>query len=80
MPADGGTTRWHADGGADVAFEAIGRVATMAQLPDLIRPGARAVFVGLPPEGQKVEIDALLLAYDGEDHHRLELRRARAGT
>lgn len=54
------------DGGADVAFEAIGRVATMAQLPDLIRPGARAVFVGLPPEGQKVEIDGLLLAYDGK--------------
>ena len=54
------------DGGADVAFEAIGRVATMQQLPELIRPGGRAVFVGLPPEGQKVEIDALLLAYEGK--------------
>ncbi|GAB2568945.1 alcohol dehydrogenase catalytic domain-containing protein [Leucobacter ruminantium] len=54
------------DGGADVAFEAIGRVQTMAQLPSLIRPGGRAVFVGLPPEGQKVEIDGLLLAYEGK--------------
>ncbi|WP_053353964.1 alcohol dehydrogenase catalytic domain-containing protein [Leucobacter musarum] len=54
------------DGGADVAFEAIGRVQTMQQLPGLIRPGGRAVFVGLPPEGQTVEIDGLLLAYEGK--------------
>lgn len=54
------------DGGADAAFEAIGRVQTMAQLPSLIRPGGRAVFVGLPPEGQKVEVDGLLLAYEGK--------------
>ncbi len=54
------------DGGADVAFEAIGRVATMEQLPGLIRPGGRAVFVGLPPEGQELRIDGLQLAYDGK--------------
>lgn len=54
------------NGGADAAFEAIGRVQTMAQLPSLIRPGGRAVFVGLPPEGQIVEIDGLLLAYEGK--------------
>lgn len=54
------------DGGADVAFEAIGRVQTMEQLPELIRPGGRAVFVGLPPEGQPLSIDGLLLAYDGK--------------
>ena len=53
-------------GGADVAFEAIGRVQTMELLPSLIRPGARAVFVGLPPEGQTVALDGLLLAYDGK--------------
>ncbi len=53
-------------GGADVAFEAIGRIQTMAQLPALIRPGGRAVFVGLPPEGQTFELDALQLAYDGK--------------
>lgn len=53
-------------GGADVAFEAIGRIQTMAQLPALIRPGGRAVFVGLPPEGQTLELDALQLAYDGK--------------
>lgn len=54
------------DGGADVAFEAIGRVQTMEQLPELIRPGGRAVFVGLPPEGQPLRIDGLLLAYEGK--------------
>ena len=53
-------------GGADAAFEAIGRVQTMQQLPDLIRPGGRAVFVGLPPEGQELRIDGLQLAYDGK--------------
>ncbi|RGE23105.1 alcohol dehydrogenase catalytic domain-containing protein [Leucobacter sp. wl10] len=53
-------------GGADVAFEAIGRVQTMQQLPELIRPGGRAVFVGLPPEGRRVEVDGLLLAYEGK--------------
>jgi S-(hydroxymethyl)glutathione dehydrogenase/alcohol dehydrogenase len=53
-------------GGADAAFEAIGRAQTMEQLPSLIRPGGRAVFVGLPPEGQKLEIDGLLLAYEGK--------------
>ncbi|MGR4011151.1 alcohol dehydrogenase catalytic domain-containing protein [Leucobacter sp. 1207-22] len=54
------------DGGADVAFEAIGRVQTMELLPALIRPGARAVFVGLPPEGQSLQLDGLQLAYDGK--------------
>ncbi|WP_282826069.1 alcohol dehydrogenase catalytic domain-containing protein [Gulosibacter sediminis] len=53
-------------GGADVAFEAIGRTQTMSQLPSLIRPGGRAVFVGLPPEGQPLEIDGLQLAYEGK--------------
>lgn len=53
-------------GGANVAFEAIGRTATMEQLPGLIRPGGRAVFVGLPPEGQELRIDGLQLAYDGK--------------
>ena len=54
------------DGGADVAFEAIGRVETMELLPTLIRPGARAVFVGLPPEDQTVSVDGLALAYEGK--------------
>lgn len=54
------------DGGADVAFEAIGRVQTMEQLPSLIRPGGRGVFVGLPPEDQPLMIDGLQLAYDGK--------------
>jgi S-(hydroxymethyl)glutathione dehydrogenase/alcohol dehydrogenase len=54
------------DGGADVAFEAIGRVATIEQLPALIRAGGRAVLVGLPAEGTSVSLDALQLAYDGK--------------
>ncbi|MGV8912105.1 MAG: alcohol dehydrogenase catalytic domain-containing protein [Rhodoglobus sp.] len=54
------------NGGANVAFEAIGRIATMELLPDLIRPGGRAVYVGLPPENTRVELDALQLAYDGK--------------
>ncbi|MBK0421549.1 alcohol dehydrogenase catalytic domain-containing protein [Leucobacter sp. CSA2] len=53
-------------GGANAAFEAIGRVQTMQQLPELIRPGGRAVFVGLPPEGQELRLDGLQLAYDGK--------------
>ncbi|MGO3148349.1 MAG: alcohol dehydrogenase catalytic domain-containing protein [Leucobacter sp.] len=53
-------------GGANAAFEAIGRVQTMAQLPLLVRPGGRAVFVGLPPEGHTVELDGLELAYGGK--------------
>ncbi len=53
-------------GGANAAFEAIGRVATMEQLPSLIRPGGRAVFVGLPPEGHELRLDGLQLAYDGK--------------
>ncbi|KAM9863508.1 alcohol dehydrogenase catalytic domain-containing protein [Leucobacter sp. BZR 635] len=53
-------------GGADVAFEAIGRIPTMEQLPTLLRPGGRAVFVGLPPEGHPLTLDALLLAYEGK--------------
>lgn len=53
-------------GGADVAFEAIGRIGTMEQLPGLLRPGGRAVFVGLPPEGLELRLDALQLAYDGK--------------
>lgn len=54
------------DGGAEVAFEAIGRSQTMAQLPTLVRPGGRVVFVGLPKEGDVVHLDALELAYGGK--------------
>lgn len=54
------------DTGVDVAFEAIGRPASMELLPGLLQPGGRAVYVGLPPEGTHVKVDALLLAYDGK--------------
>ena len=53
-------------GGVDVAFEAIGRSQTMAQLPLFARPGGRAVYVGLPREGDLVQLDGLELAYGGK--------------
>ena len=53
-------------GGADVAFEAIGRSQTMAQLPLFVRPGGRAIYVGLPREGDLVQLDGLELAYGGK--------------
>lgn len=53
-------------GGAEYAFEAIGRVQTIESLPGLIAPGGTAVIVGLPPADAPVSIDALLLAETGK--------------
>lgn len=53
-------------GGVHAAFEAIGKPQTMELLPELLRLGGRAIFVGLPPENTSVNIDALQLAYDGK--------------
>lgn len=53
-------------GGAEYAFEAIGRVETIEALPGLTAPGGSAVLVGLPPEGRPVSIDALQLAESGK--------------
>ncbi len=43
-------------GGADAAFEAIGLPATATQAVRMIRPGATAYLVGLPPAGANIEI------------------------
>jgi S-(hydroxymethyl)glutathione dehydrogenase / alcohol dehydrogenase len=44
-------------GGADYAFEAIGREETIRQAWDALRPGGTAVVVGLPPKGTRLTID-----------------------
>jgi S-(hydroxymethyl)glutathione dehydrogenase/alcohol dehydrogenase len=45
-------------GGADYAFEAIGREETIREAWDLVRPGGTAVVLGIPPKGTMVSIDA----------------------
>lgn len=40
------------DDGVDVAVEALGRPATAAQAAGMVRPGGRAVVVGLPRRGE----------------------------
>jgi len=53
-------------GGADYAFEAIGRPESIAGMPGLLARGGTGVVVGLPPEGRPVAIDALALAEEGK--------------
>ncbi|QZY51344.1 zinc-binding dehydrogenase [Leucobacter tenebrionis] len=53
------------EGGADVAFEAIGNPHTIPQLPGHVRPGGRAVLVGMPPENAMIPFDVLDLCYRG---------------
>jgi NDMA-dependent alcohol dehydrogenase len=48
-------------GGADYAFEALGRVETIRQCYDATRPGGMAVIVGMAPENDEVSINALSL-------------------
>ncbi len=53
-------------GGADHAFEAIGRAETIATLPSLVCRGGQAVIVGMPAEGVTVPLDPLDLAEAGK--------------
>jgi Zn-dependent alcohol dehydrogenase len=48
-------------GGADYAFEALGRTETIRQTYEAIRPGGMAVVVGMAPENDEVSINALSL-------------------
>ena len=48
-------------GGADYAFEALGRSETIRQCYDGVRPGGMAVVVGMAPEDDDVAINALSL-------------------
>lgn len=53
------------NGGADFAFEAIGRKQTIESLPGLLVRGGTAVLVGLPPADQLISFDGLALAEGG---------------
>jgi len=48
--------------GVDFSFEAIGRVGSIEDLPNLTRAGGTAVLVGLPPVGHRATIDPLSFA------------------
>jgi len=53
-------------GGADYAFEAIGRVETIQQMPPFLTRGGTAVVVGLPPQDSPVALDLLAFAENGQ--------------
>ena len=52
--------------GADHAFEAIGKAATIGMLPSLVCRGGQAVIVGMPAEGVTVPLDPFDLADGGK--------------
>jgi len=52
--------------GADHAFEAIGKAATLEMLPSLVCRGGQAVVVGMPAEGVTVPLDPFDLADGGK--------------
>lgn len=49
------------EGGADVAIECVGRPQTMLEAFNMVRPGGRAVVVGLPAFADNLSIPAILL-------------------
>lgn len=53
-------------GGAAFAFEAIGRVETIQQMPLFLTRGGTAVVVGLPPQDSPVALDLLAFAENGQ--------------
>jgi S-(hydroxymethyl)glutathione dehydrogenase/alcohol dehydrogenase len=53
-------------GGADHAFEAIGRPETITLLPSLVGRGGQAVLVGMPAEGVRASFDPFDLADAGK--------------
>ena len=52
-------------GGADVAFEALGRPATIEAAYESLAPGGRAVIVGMPAHDATITINAFSLAGQG---------------
>ncbi|MGH3358315.1 MAG: alcohol dehydrogenase catalytic domain-containing protein [Nocardioidaceae bacterium] len=53
-------------GGAEFAFEVIGRTDTIEQIPALLTTAGTGVLVGLPGAGEKAAIDVLELAESGK--------------
>ncbi len=51
------------DGGADYAFECIGRAATIQQAYEAIRKGGMAVVVGVSPPTEQVKLGAFLMPF-----------------
>ncbi len=45
------------DGGADVAFEALGRPETFVQATEMVRDGGRMVAVGIAPAGERAGVE-----------------------
>jgi S-(hydroxymethyl)glutathione dehydrogenase/alcohol dehydrogenase len=52
------------NGGVDYAFECIGNPATITLSLDCIRPGGKAIVLGMAPYGTMAEIDAAFLLFD----------------
>jgi S-(hydroxymethyl)glutathione dehydrogenase/alcohol dehydrogenase len=50
-------------GGADYAFECIGRAATIQQIYEAIRKGGMAVVVGVAPPTEQVQLGAFLMPF-----------------
>jgi S-(hydroxymethyl)glutathione dehydrogenase/alcohol dehydrogenase len=48
-------------GGADYAFEVIGKAEVIAQAFDSVKPGGTAVAVGMPPLGSQLTLNAALI-------------------
>lgn len=48
-------------GGADVAIECVGAIATMQTAFQVIRPGGRSIVVGLPAYTEMLEVPAIML-------------------
>jgi threonine dehydrogenase-like Zn-dependent dehydrogenase len=68
-PADGKpgrAVRAASDGGVDVAMEFIGNVGAMSQAAKSLRPGGRAVIVGLTPEELRLLPAAALVSAELE--------------
>jgi S-(hydroxymethyl)glutathione dehydrogenase/alcohol dehydrogenase len=52
--------------GADHVLECIGRVETIEQAIDLVRPGGTVTLVGMTPQGQRASFDVYRLVEDGK--------------
>jgi threonine dehydrogenase-like Zn-dependent dehydrogenase len=62
----GRAVRDRSGGGVDVALELIGNVETMSQAAKSLRPGGRAVLVGLTPEELRLLPAAVLVSSELE--------------
>ena len=52
--------------GADIVFDAVGRISTMEQALQVLSRGGSCVLVGMPAEGERLSIDPLSLSSMGQ--------------